>query len=273
MGNTLKERGSVHYRFEQFDLDSIDGARHYRVYLALPKQASNTPHPVMYMLDGNAALNALQDEWFSELPELPVLVMIGYRTDKLFDVTSRVYDYTIKPANTENLQDEQGRAAGGADHFQQLIAQQIKPDVEKRIKVDASRQTLWGHSFGGLFTLYTFFTDSSAFTRYVAVSPSLWWQKGLILTMEQNLNLKQSTQLVIMRGSDEAKPRTAANDAKTQARSQARAAVPARALPEMVTRLKQQTVLQIDFEELSGLGHGPMLAASLPKAIAVAAAP
>lgn len=56
------------------------------------------------------------------------------------------------------------------------------PAIERDFKVDRTRQTLAGHSYGGLFTLHTYLTRNDAFQRYVAMSPSVWFADGHILT-------------------------------------------------------------------------------------------
>ena len=63
LGATLVERGSAHYRFEHFELASADGQRHYRVRLGIPRRAAPASgYPVLYLLDGNAALAALRED-------------------------------------------------------------------------------------------------------------------------------------------------------------------------------------------------------------------
>lgn len=42
-----------------------------------------------------------------------------------------------------------------------------------------------GHSYGGLFTTWTAFTEPRLFDRYVAVSPSLWYDDGLVFEIEE----------------------------------------------------------------------------------------
>ena len=45
-------------------------------------------------------------------------------------------------------------------------------------------RTLIGWSLGGLFALYTLFHRPKTFRRYLAVSPSLWWDERLPLGWE-----------------------------------------------------------------------------------------
>lgn len=270
VGPTLADTGSAHYRFERFELDSADGQRHYRVVLGVPRRAAPaTGFPVLYMLDGNAALASLREEWLAEAAESdsPLLVMIGYATDLRFDVAARTYDYTPSPhPGTPLLEDEERRRpAGGSAAFRELIETRIKPMVEAREPVDRARQGLWGHSYGGAFVLDTLFADPASFQRYIAASPSLWWQSGLLLELERRLPRDAEARLAILRGGDESRRRS--GDTVPGARARAMAAVPADAARQMVERLGRYPHLRVTYQELPGLGHGPMLPASIPPAL------
>lgn len=266
VGVTLAESGSAHYRFERFTLDSRDGRRHYRIDLAIPRRAAPPAgYPVLYMLDGNAALAALREDWLAELDRHgpPLLVMIGYDTELRFDVVSRAYDYTPVAQPGIEIRDEQGRVAGGSKAFRQLIEQRIKPLIESRYPVDRARQGLWGHSYGGLFVLDSLFAAPASFQHYYPASPSLWWQNGLLLELEKQLPADAQAQVLIMRGGAEG----LRHRGREGAASQARASVPANALPQMAERLDQLQRLQVRYQEIPDLEHGPMLPASLEQVL------
>jgi predicted alpha/beta superfamily hydrolase len=185
LGPTIADTGSKFYRFEKFNLDSNDGERHYRITVAIPKtEKPETAYPVLYMLDGNAALAALSDDLFSRLDLLPVIVAVGYNTELRFDVVSRAFDYTPALPDGSPPNDERGRKGGGADIFADFIETKIKPKIESLVRIDKQRQTIWGHSYGGLFVLNTLFKHPEMFQNYVAADPSFWWQNGVILKIE-----------------------------------------------------------------------------------------
>ncbi|SFT50497.1 alpha/beta hydrolase [Pseudomonas marincola] len=268
MGNTLARSGSESYSFERFDLAAADNQRHYRVYLAVPKQpAPAAGYPVMYMLDGNAALASLQESWLAEAENPPLLVMIGYDTELRIEPLARTFDYTPSPLTGEPFADEssQGRMAGGASQFLELIETRIKPQVNARHRVDRQQQTLWGHSYGGVFVLNCLFVRPDAFQRYVAVSPSLWWQSGLLLQVEKQLPLKARARVMILQGEQEG--RAGKGREMPAARAQAMRAVGTDALAKMVARLAAYPHIEVDYQTLKGLGHGPMFAASIPLAM------
>ncbi|MFX1681396.1 alpha/beta hydrolase-fold protein [Mitsuaria sp. CC2] len=70
---------------------------------------------------------------------------------------------------------------GGADGFLEFLAEELKPSLAEAFPIDLAEATLAGQSFGGLFTLYALLTRPEVFRRYLAVSPSLWWDDRSLL--------------------------------------------------------------------------------------------
>ncbi len=62
---------------------------------------------------------------------------------------------------------------GKADKFYLFMKNELIPMVEKKLTNKKSRAFI-GHSFGGLFCLYTMFKDDKLFDRHFAISPSCW---------------------------------------------------------------------------------------------------
>ncbi|TBV06577.1 alpha/beta hydrolase [Stutzerimonas kirkiae] len=280
VGDTLAERGSAHYRFERFALDSADGLRHYRIDLGIPRKAPPAAgYPVAWLLDGNAALAELQEEWLAELVQgdPPLLVMVGYDTALRFDVRARTYDYTPAPAGQEGLLVEdsvRNRAAGGAVAFRSLLEREVRPRVSARYALDSARQTLWGHSYGGLFVLDSLFSEPGGYRHYVAASPALWWQGGLLLDAERRyreLDERPPASLSILRGAVERSAGADIDPRLRDARRQALAAVPADAAEQMARRLERLPGLAVEYREYTGQGHGDTLPLSLRQALRLSA--
>ncbi|MDR3182590.1 MAG: prolyl oligopeptidase family serine peptidase [Planctomycetaceae bacterium] len=273
IGPTIADTGSEFYRFERFAMDSDDGGRHYKIAVGIPKaDVPEKGFPVLYMLDGNAALAALDDKLFSRLSgTLPVIVTIGYDTELRFDVVSRAFDYTPAMPDGTQPKDERGRKGGGADVFAALIETKIKPKAESLVRIDKNRQAIWGHSYGGLFVLNTLFRHSEMFQNYIAVSPSLWQQRGAIFQYEKDFAAKEPKRdfrLLLFHGTDEKKAeRTGDADNPVRQKMQdMRRSVPADAGRELSLRLR--TVLrESEYAELKGLTHGQTFGASLETAL------
>ena len=194
LGPNIADIGSAWYHFQTTTLRSADGQRRYKVWLGIPRKPA-PPHgyPVLYMLDGNAAMARITEAQLKAMTKgsPPVLVAVGYDTPLPFDVRARSRDYT-PPAASGSPVVEHGRyPGGGSEAFRQLLLTQIVPWAEQRAASDARKRALWGHSFGGLFVLDTL-CRSSWFHDYFAAAPSLGWGNQRIT---QRLSACSSSQL------------------------------------------------------------------------------
>ncbi|QBX68296.1 alpha/beta hydrolase [Serratia quinivorans] len=252
IGVTVADSPSPDYQFSDLPITSADGQRRYRIRIAQPRIAPPTAgYPVVYLLDGNAVLMELNASLLARLAaqkQPPVLVLLSYDNDLRIDAKGRSQDYT--PAN------------GGADAFLKLIESQIKPAVAAKVAINSQRQTLWGHSYGGLFVLHTLLTQPTAFQNYVAVEPSLWWGKGFILQEAQRVIERHpaiSAHLWLWTGGGE-KMRSAPPNIKQQP-------LPADAAQRLAERLATLNGLKVDFREWPGLDHGGMFNAAIAPAL------
>lgn len=287
VGPTVADRGSPHYRFERFELDSVDGKRHYRVELAIPKAAPPAAgYPLLVMLDGNAAFGSLKDAQLAQMAASgqPVAIAaLGYQTHLGVDVDARSFDYTpIVPGENPTWDDKtRNRLGGGAELFLDLVEQQMLPEIRRRIPSDPARTALWGHSYGGLLVLYTVFTRPQLFVRYASADPSLWWHEGFILEVEANahpLPVGRTTELLLMAGSAglEVQNETRAlrpnlDPAIVLAARARRRAVPPDATVRLAQRQAQREGMALTWKPFPGISHGPMRPASIPAALELAA--
>lgn len=69
----------------------------------------------------------------------------------------RAYDYTPKPS--AEFQAQGKYKYGGADQFIAFLNSELKPEIAKQFPINSQQQSLYGHSFGGLFVLYHFFKN------------------------------------------------------------------------------------------------------------------
>ena len=268
----IAERGSAHYTFETLMLEAPGSERRYRIQIARPRLAPPPAgYPAIFLLDGNAAIEALDDELLGALAtaDPPVIVAIGYDTPLRFDVVARAYDYT-PPLPGEGPQTDPldpTRSNGGAGRFLDFIQTRVRPELAARVPLDAGRQGIWGHSYGGLFVLHTLLTQPAAFSHYAAASPALWWRGGHLLTLEDGFGRSfagRHAHLLVLRGGAEGRrTRPAPSAARLAERERATAVLPADAVPALVSRLDKVAGLDAQYRELPDLEHGPMLPASL----------
>lgn len=159
----------------------------YKVSIYSPSvKAPSQGWPVIYLLDG--------DSFFKQTSEMirhkAIIVSIDYPAKSRRDL-----DYLPKPPELtleilSNGQINIPKAFGGADEFLAFLQTELKPFIYKNYNVNFHRQIIFGHSYGGLFVLHTLFTQSDAFSDYIASSPSIWFS-GRYIMQEATYFLEQ----------------------------------------------------------------------------------
>jgi uncharacterized protein len=209
----------------------------YHVMVASPRaRTPETKFPVVYLLDGNGLFGTAVEMVRmavsgGDLPRL-IIVGIGYPAGEgghdllVRSSTLRNRDYTathdpkIAEAARPGWPLVQG---GGADKFLRFILEELKPYIETRFPADPSDSVLTGHSLGGLFTMHALFAAPGAFTRYVASSPSLWWDNRAMFETERQFAAAHSSlpaRLFMSVGEEEAGPAPLLVEAKMVANLQ-----------------------------------------------------
>lgn len=180
---------------EQWKIYSKKGNREYRIYISQPKQpAPGRGYPVIYVLDGNAFFQTFQEaikiqsvraEKTGVTPS--IIVGIGYPIEGTFAASERCYDFTPSSPSVDAPPKPDGKPwpkSGGASDFLAFIEEELKPQIEQNFEIDREKQTIFGHSLGGLFALHVLFTHINAFQNYFVSSPSIWWNNQSVLENE-----------------------------------------------------------------------------------------
>lgn len=255
LGENIADKGSAWYRFGSRTFDSQDGKRHYRVWLGIPKMAApSSGYPVLYMLDGNAAMAQLTENQLKQLRSgsSPVLVAVGYDSNLPFDVVARSYDYTPPDDAPDPIVDmPHGRKGGGSHPFRQLMLNSIVPWVEAQAASDPHQRGLWGHSYGGLFVLDTFY-QAAWFSHYFAAAPSLGWNDQRIIELARRADpgpLKRLS-LYLMESDGVTERRAGHSDDLQQEEA------------ELIPILRQ-TDATLHLTHYTGQNHGQILSSSL----------
>ncbi len=167
-----------------------DAPAPHRVFVYTPPgEAPEAGWPVLYMVDGNAvfatAVDAVRAQ--ASYPKGTnvthgMVVAIGYPTDDAYDPLRRSWDLSPPPGQAYPPFHDGGPEVrtGGGEEFLSFIEDALKPMLQARFPIDRSRQTLFGHSFGGLFALYVLFRRPTAFRTWVAASPAIYWEDTVI---------------------------------------------------------------------------------------------
>lgn len=176
---------------QSWQLASASGLT-YQITVTCSGPAPAAGYPVLYILDGNAYGPLLAAEAKLEaghqLDQSYLLVAVGYPTDQLFDMRRRQYDDTTPWRDITTAAHEHIVPAdtGGADVFGRFITNDLRNEINKNYPVDTARQSIFGHSLGGLFVLHLLMTQPNSFTHYSAASPSAWWNHSEIIAQAQN---------------------------------------------------------------------------------------
>ncbi len=180
-------------KLQQTMLKSASGSL-YRIVVATPAGlAQANGYPVIYIVDGNAWTSLVSEIIRTNIEtgvqsrvEPAVVVGIGYPIADAFDLTRRTLDFTFLALPSHPDPGIGGDPNGGDIALMDFIDAVVKPVTETRFKIDRSRQTLVGHSLGGLFVLSTMFNRPQSFQTYVALSPSIWWDHRALLKKAQD---------------------------------------------------------------------------------------
>lgn len=120
----------------------------------------------LYVLDGN---------WNHELVKGTVAhwVRWGLCPDvvvvSIDNMGSRTRDLTPTP------DEERYPGSGYAKPFLDFVSKELKAEIAVKFP-NINSDILFGHSFGGLFTLFTLKEMPHLFDGYIAISPSVWWK-------------------------------------------------------------------------------------------------
>lgn len=262
----------------QMDLHDPVSGHTWRIWVQRPAgPAPATGHPVLYLLDGNAsfALAAQLARNGAGRPgelrsDAAIVVGIGHPGDATIHPAERQRDYTPPaPGGSATAQ------AGGAEVLLNFIARELQPRVATALPVDPLRQTLSGHSFGGLLVLHALFSRPTQFTRYATTSPSVWWNNGQVMGAAERFVQTYTgaprpfrAQLQLRIGSLET-AEAAPTPARAAVQRERRMLERTQALAAQLKAL-QWPELSVQLEVLAGEDHGSVMAPALIDALALA---
>jgi predicted alpha/beta superfamily hydrolase len=137
-------------------------------------------YPVLYMPDGGLAedfphiVNTI-DSLIARHLIRPVLVVGIENTQRRRDLTGPTTvasDSAIAPR------------VGGSAAFREFIRDELMPEIRRRYRC-TDEASIVGESLAGLFIVETFLLEPSLFRRYIALSPSVWWNGGALIRLAE----------------------------------------------------------------------------------------
>lgn len=174
-----------------FDLKDRETGVIRRVFLWVPPgPMPEAGWPALWLLDGNAvigtAVDAMRAQAFWPTGTnlgWGALIAVGYPTDEAYDSFRRSWDLGPPPGRTYPPFYEGGddvKTGGGAE-MARFLLEDVRDFLANHIQLDLGHQSLFGHSFGGLFALWLMFTQPDAFRNVIAASPAITWEDSFLL--------------------------------------------------------------------------------------------
>ncbi|GLU52057.1 alpha/beta hydrolase [Dyadobacter frigoris] len=168
------------------------------IYLPDGYSKSDTiKYPVVYLLDGSAdedfihVSGLFQFNNFSWINRVPKSIIVGIAN------IDRKRDFTYPTT----LQSDKKKypTAGHSDKFADFLEKELQPFIEKKYKTNSSKMLI-GQSLAGLFATEILLKKPTLFSKYIIISPSLWWDNGSLLNQSSAIlqdNFSQKTDVYI----------------------------------------------------------------------------
>jgi hypothetical protein len=123
----------------------------------------------VYMTDGSIGMGdyvlGRKKTWAAEIPSGCIIIAISHTGDW--------HEKRPRDLIPADISLNKEKHFGKADLFYSFLKNELIPSIEKKLPRKKSRVFI-GHSFGGLFCLYTLFREDKLFDRHFAISPSCW---------------------------------------------------------------------------------------------------
>lgn len=128
--------------------------------------------PVLYLLDGGV------EQDFPHIAGIVQSADLSWAFERFILVgmesVRRAFELAF-PATDERY-GEQQRPNGGSERMRAFIRHELRPWVEARFRT-SGEDVLMGESLAGLFVVETLLRAPDLFDTYIAISPSLWWNR------------------------------------------------------------------------------------------------
>ncbi len=150
------------------------------IWVHLPPGFDQTKkYPVIYLLDAPAHFYVIAGMLKRLAPlQIPESILVGISN------TERTRDFT--PTNVSFSRGRKTGESGGAANFLKFMQEELQPFIDGKYPTEKNT-TIIGHSTAGLFTLYAYLQHPEVFDNYIAIDPSLWWDKENLVKQTQKL--------------------------------------------------------------------------------------
>ena len=150
---------------EQFELYSKLNDTNYKISVRLPDDYStdSVDYPCLYLFYGEDkkffVASGIAASLFEATWQTPKMIIVG--------VTNMDWWRDLTPVPIAGRE-----GTGGADKFHSFVVQDLFKTVDTNYRTSDQR-IFMGHSFGGLFGVYSFIDNSDYFDDFLLISPSI----------------------------------------------------------------------------------------------------
>src|SRR6187401_2177693 len=142
-------------------------------------------YPVVYLLDGDGHFESVVG-MIQQLSQVngntivPEMIIVGIpNTDRTRDLTP-----THITSDPQMMDSNSTKNTGGAENFTAFMEKELMPHIDSLYPTQPFR-ILIGHSFGGLTVMNIITNHTKLFNAYIAIDPSMWYNKEQFLKATQ----------------------------------------------------------------------------------------
>lgn len=151
-----------------------------KIKICLPeeyKPGSDVKYDVVYIIDGEMHFDDFLFicKFARNQNFIPPLILISVPNTYTSEGNMRDRDF-LPERTTDNAK------SGGANNFIAFLKKELIPHINNKLPTSGDN-SLFGHSLGGLFTLYVLLEDPGLFRNYYCSDPAIPWNNRRIITM------------------------------------------------------------------------------------------
>lgn len=141
------------------------------------KPGSKEKYDVIYVTDGEWAMDPFSFVygWAKGENFVPPAIIVSIPNKRIDKKNQRDRDFL--PVHVPDP-----AISGGAGNFLSFIKDELIPYVDSKYPTDGTN-SIYGHSYGGLFVLYALLTDPQLFESYYATDPPFGWDNDYLIKM------------------------------------------------------------------------------------------
>jgi predicted alpha/beta superfamily hydrolase len=151
------------------------------------KPGSTEKYEVIYLTDGewNIEMFSFVTKFVFGEKFMPQVILVAMPNTYIDGANMR--DRDLLPHKVAD-----NKLAGGADKFIAFIKNELIPYIDKKYPTNGTK-SLYGHSYGGVFSMYVFLSNPQLFDAFYCTDPSFWWDNEYLIKLAQE-KLKNATE-------------------------------------------------------------------------------